>query len=185
MMLLGAGALLGWRTLILGETGSGKSVLLFRILSSLAESCDTKEITLIDMAPSRSWGVGGKLSEIGKIPEGVRYHTSWDVTPPRLVGRTAEEVLSLALKNRALLEPFVSNYLAEPTPILMINDASIYAHGGDPGPLLKALGLAKTWIVTAYSGERLAEDKGASVTLAERRFVNSLIEAADRIIRMG
>ncbi len=185
MMLLGAGALLGWRTLILGETGSGKSVLLFRILSSLAESCDTKEITLIDMAPSRSWGVGGKLSEIGRIPEGVRYHTSWDVTPPRLVGRTAEEVLSLALKNRALLEPLVLNYLAEPTPVLMINDASIYAHVGDPGPLLKALGLAKTWIVTAYSGERLAEDKGASVTLAEKRFVNSLIEAADRIIRLG
>ncbi len=185
MMLLGAGALLGWRTLILGETGSGKSVLLFRILSSLAKSCDTKEITLIDMAPSRSWGVGGKLSEIGRIPEGVRYHTSWDVTPPRLVGRTAEEVLSLALKNRALLEPLVLNYLAEPTPVLMINDASIYAHVGDPGPLLKALGLAKTWIVTAYSGERLAEDKGASVTLAEKRFVNSLIEAADRIIRLG
>ncbi len=178
-------SLLGRGNLIIGESGSGKSTLLSRILYRLAESGYSEETTVIDMAPSLSWGVGGKISEIGDIPEGVRYYTSWEIAPPRLVGKTAEEVLKLARRNRSLLEPFVARFLASPTQVILVNDATIYAHAGSHGPLIEALRTASTWVATAYSGVRLADDRGASVTEAERRFVNSLLLIADRIIRMG
>ncbi|MCS7146170.1 MAG: hypothetical protein RMJ28_02400 [Nitrososphaerota archaeon] len=173
------------RILVVGESRSGKTRLLHRLVWILAEAGYSNEVTIIDMAPSLSWGVGGKIIEVGEVPEGVRYLTSWEIKPPRLIGRDAEEVQKLARDNCMLLNPLIERYVKNPTPILAINDATIFVHGGESAPLTSAMALSRAWIVTAYSGSRLAEDKGSGLTLRERRFVESLLQVSDIIIRMG
>lgn len=169
--------------LIIGETRSGKTRLLHRFIYILAEAGHSREITVIDMAPSASWGVGGKIIEVGEIPEEIRYYTSWKIKPPRLLGKSREEVLELARTNAELIRPLIDEYVKSPTGVLIVNDATIFVHSGEPSTLLNATSLSRSWIITAYHGRLLEMDKSSGLTSREREFVKHLMRRADIIIR--
>ncbi|MEM4151516.1 MAG: response regulator [Nitrososphaerota archaeon] len=171
--------------LILGETGTGKTRLLYRFLWMLSDAGYSGEITVIDMAPGVAWGVGAKLMEVGELPRSIRYLTSWEIRPPRLIGKDAEEVKRLARRNMELINPMIEEYIERPTKILAINDSTIFIHAGEPARLLIAIQLSRAWMVTAYSGARLADDKGTGISAREREFVAELLQVADIIIRMA
>ncbi|MEM1923418.1 MAG: hypothetical protein QXO86_00900 [Nitrososphaerota archaeon] len=173
------------RVLIAGEVKSGKTRLLYRFIQMLVEAGYAADITIIDMAPSAVWGVGGKIVEVGDIPEEVRYLTSWEIKPPRLIGREREEVLRLAQTNAELITTLLREYTTRPTKLLIINDATIFVHAGDPKTLLYTMDLSRSWIVTAYYGKKLEADKGSGLTARERDFVEYLMRASDIIIRMA
>ena len=46
----------------------------------------------------------------------------------RLTGRTADEISRLAAANAKRAEPLLEEIIAQPHPILIINDASLYLH---------------------------------------------------------
>jgi len=173
------------KTLIVGESRTGKTTLLLRILWKISEAYHPHDITIIDMAPDLSWGIGGKLLEVGEIPAGARYLTSWELRPPRLLGRDADDVLSIARENARHIDLLLEEYLRRPSIVLAVNDATMYVHAKEPQTLLRAMNLSRSSIVTAYAGILLSDDKGSGITVRERRFVETLLRVSDRIIRTG
>jgi hypothetical protein len=176
------GRLLGRKTLIVGEAGTGKSHLLARILEKMVEALGPEEITVIDMAPFRFSGIGGKLRELTESVNLVRYLTDDRIAPPRLAGRTATEVLKLAERNASLIRPLLLEFLKRPTKILLVNDLTIYLHTGDPSLLEKVLEAAETFVATCYEGERLSDDRGSGITAIERTRLNELKGRVDDVL---
>ncbi len=173
--------LLGKRTLIVGEVGTGKSHLLARILDEMVEVLDPRDITVIDMAPFRFSEIGGKLRDLTDSVNRVRYMTDDGISPPRLAGRDAAEVIMLAERNATLIKPLLLDYLERPTRILLVNDLTIYLHAGDPSLLEEVLGAAETFVATCYEGERLSDDKGSGITAIERARLSELKGKVDDV----
>jgi hypothetical protein len=179
---LEVGRLLGRKTLIVGEAGTGKSHLLARILEIMVEALGLEEITVIDMAPFRFSGIGGKLRELTESVRRVRYLTDDRIAPPRLAGRNATEVLKLAERNASLIRSLLLEFLKMPTRILLVNDLTIYLHAGDPSLLEEVLMAAETFIATCYEGERLSDDKGSGITAIERTRLDELKGRVDDVL---
>lgn len=182
-LLLEVERILGKRVLVVGEAGTGKSLLLARALERLVESGLERDVTVIDMAPYRHSGVGGKLRDVTEAVRSVRYLTDDRIAPPRLLGRDAGEVLELASRNAALIEPLLLEYLRSPTRILMVNDLTIYLHAGDPALIERAMETAETFVATCYEGVRLSEDKGSGLSKTERERLELLKRRADLVVR--
>jgi GTPase SAR1 family protein len=176
------GKLLGRKTLIVGEAGTGKSHLLARILEKMVEALGPEEITVIDMAPFRSSGIGGKLRELTESVKRVKYLTDDRIAPPRLAGRNATEVLKLAERNASLIRPLLLEFLKRPTRILLVNDLTIYLHAGDSSLLEEVLEAAETFVATCYEGELLSDDKGSGITAIERTRLNELRGRVDDVL---
>lgn len=177
-------SVLGRKVLIVGEAGSGKSrILAGLVVEALVMGIGT-EVTVIDMAPERSGGFGGKLREIDPRVSGVRYLTSDGVRGPRLTGRDADEVLSVARRNAELIGPLLLDYLSSPTPVLFVNDVTIYLHAGDPEVLTRVIDASQTFVGTAYEGTRLADDKGSGLTAVERERLDALKARVDVVLRL-
>jgi len=176
---------LGRRVLIVGESGTGKTALLARLLEELVEEGLAEGVTLIEMAPPRVGRFGGRVSDYTGAVSRVRYLFSERVYTPRLSGRTAQEVEELARRNAELLRPLLLRYIESPTPILLINDVTMYLHAGEPELLLRALSLSETFVGTAYEGRLLEDDKGSGVTRREREGLELLKRAVDLVVRLG
>ncbi len=174
--------LLGKKTLIVGEAGTGKSHLLARILEKMVETIDPREITVIDMAPFRFSGVGGKLRDLTDSVSRVRYLTDEGIAPPRLLGRNADEVLRLAERNASLIEPLLIEYLNRPTRVVLVNDLTLYLHAGDPSLLGRVMEAAETFVATCYEGRLLSDDRGSGITEIERRRLAELKAMVDNVL---
>lgn len=178
----------GRRVLIIGDVGSGKTDLTRRLLEEAVEISRPEEITIIDMAPKREIidgrPVGGRLFGAEERPRGVRYLAPKRVEMPRFKARSAEELRSMVLLNSERIRPLLKEYLASPTPILFINDVSIYLQSGSLHPLLEVVERAETLIANGYYGELLAEDLGTGVSQAERRLMELLTSHMDLMIRL-
>jgi hypothetical protein len=180
--------LLGKKALIIGDIGTGKTELTRRLLEEAIDLGYSEEITIIDMAPERvvidGMPFGGRLFRATERHRGVRYLVPPRVETPRLKATSAEELRSLVLLNAERIRPLLEEYLASPTPILFINDASIYLQGGSLHPLLEAVERAETLIANGYYGECLSEDLGTGVSSVERRLMERLASYMDVVISL-
>jgi len=174
-----ANRLLGKRTLIVGDVGSGKTRYTAKILKSLLLS--REEVTVIDMGPEKR-GVGLSLTRYVDIPSWVRYLRPKSLRAPRLEGRDANEVLRLAKYNSEVIRPFLLRYLEEPTPILVINDLSIYLQAGPIEDILDCIRASSTFLGNAYYGSSLAEDKGSEISDRERVLVEEFMREMDYVV---
>lgn len=170
------------KILLVGEAGSGKTLLLARLLDYLVSSGFSKDVTVIDMAPSKIGEIGGTLDAYTDSVKKVRYLKPPRITPPRLTGRNAEEVERYARQNHEILKPLIEEYLAEPTRILLVNDVTIYLHWGSFEDLARAISISETFAGTAYQGVRLHDDKGSGITDRERRRLEELKQYVDEVI---
>jgi len=169
------------KVLILGETGTGKTLLTAKLAAIAASKLGWENTTIIDMAPIGIPGIGGRITRFLKARK-ARILTPQKVYAPRLMGRSPSEVRMLAEANRRLIEPLLHCFLERPTLLLVVNDASIYLHAGDPSLLEKCVKKAEFFIGNAYSGSSLSEDKGAGITIRERLLVKRLAIYMDHII---
>lgn len=174
----------GKKVLILGEVGSGKTLLAARLLKELMVFFNPEQITVIDMAPERVGDIGGRLSELVESINKVRYLAPEKVYTPRLTGTSREQVLEYARLNRRAIEPLFSEFFKKPTKILILNDVTLYLHAGKLQTVLKCTRLTETFLVTAYRGSRLSEDWGAGINAREKRLVEKLAAFMDRIIEI-
>jgi len=143
-----------------------------------------KPISIIDMAPERvskgAYYAGGRvpLNEMRRL----RVYRPAVVFAPRLQGRSKEEVVRMAEENSNQIGIILDLYLGKPTPILFINDLTLYLHAGDPRRLRMAIDSAETFIGNAYVGESIGEDCGSGITKRERRLLKELEEVMDQVI---
>lgn len=176
------GYFLGKRTLLVGEAGSGKTRFLAGFLDYLVDRGLAGETTLIEMAPNRVAGIGGGIEEYTLNVWKVRYLKPGRVWAPRLLGKSREEVIRYAEENRDVIKPLLQQYISHPTPILLINDITIYLHAGEPQHLIQAIELSNTFMATAYRGKKLEDDKGSGITWRERRGLKALRHMADEVV---
>jgi len=177
--------LLGKKTLIIGEAGTGKTRLLISILKKLIADGLSSKVTVIDMAPPRMLDIGGRIIDHDPaLCSRIRYLYSNDVRPARLLGKSAEEVVEIAANNAEIIAKLIDEYISNPTEILVINDLTIYVHAGDEEKLSRVIRDSVTFVGTAYEGYRLSEDKGTGITIREKQYLEELLNTVDYVIRL-
>ena len=180
--------LLGKRALILGDIRSGKTRLTASLLREAMTLGFTTEITVIDMAPKsalvKGMRIGGRLFEVSKRPDGVRYLAPGRVETPRLSAGSGEELRKLVEENRRRIYPLLRSYISKPTPILFVNDVSLYLQSGDLRTLYEATQSASTFVGNGYYGSTLADDFSTGVSAKERELMDRLAATMDIQIRL-
>ncbi|MBS7656439.1 MAG: DUF87 domain-containing protein [Candidatus Bathyarchaeia archaeon] len=174
---------LGKKVLILGEAGSGKTKMVAQILQELRAVVKPEEITVIDMAPERVRGLGGKITDYLDTVNNFRYLSPKKVYTPRISGASTEEVMQLAILNRRAVEPLIKEYIQSPTNVLIMNDVTIYLQLGNLETVLKCVRLARTFLATAYYGKKLAEDFGSGISAREKMLVEEMVSFMDLVVR--
>jgi len=179
--------LLGKRTLIMGDVRTGKTRLTAELLEEAVELGFSGVITVVDMAPKtravEGRTIGGRLSELTKAHGKVRYLTPPRVETPRLTATSAEELLSLARLNVERIDPLLEDYVAAPSPVLLVNDISIYLQAGSAETILRVVGRAETFIANGYYGGYFSQDLGTGVSRKERDGMDLLASQMDIVIR--
>jgi len=176
--------MLGKRALIVGEAGSGKTRVLASFLDFLVERGLEREVTLIELAPGLE-EIGRPLETYTRNVFRVRYLRPRKIYPPRLLGKTAEEVLSYAERNYREARRLLSIFSASPSKILLINDLTTFLHFGNPEEILEAIRACETFAATAYEGEVLRDDKGSGITMREKKALSRLKPEMDLVIKLS
>jgi len=165
------------RTLIIGEVNSGKTSLTQTIVQSLIQAGHGRAILLLDLAPTATQGIGGKMrlqsKEILRLTAVIR--------PPRLSGNDAHHIQQLADQNAQTIEPLIDRALASQRDILIVNDASLYLQAGAFARFQSLVDAFATAVINAYFGNSF---KPAPFTDTERQNVKRLIEICDRTIAL-
>lgn len=176
------------RTMILGDVSTGKTKLTARLLMEALRSENPESITVIDMAPEKRLykgrSIGGKITDTVTLPAEVRLIQPRKINAPRYSARDRDDLFRQVEENRASIEEALELCLAEQTPILFINDLSLYFQSGRFEKALKAMVQAETFVANAYHGEILQDDLGTGISMTERRVVETFAGRADILIHL-
>jgi len=177
--------LIGKKALIKGEVGAGKTQYTESLLLEAIKMGLINDTTVIDMAPEMAFfggrQIGGKM-KIKSVFPSLRYLTDNEIAPPRIHGRTKEEVLEIANSNAIKIGTLIKCFLERKTPILVINDLTIFLHAGDLRLIMNAISEAKTCVLNAYSGKMLLNDKGSGISEREAALLKKIEEEMDLVI---
>jgi GTPase SAR1 family protein len=180
--------LLGKKVLITGDVGAGKTKLTLKLLEEATELGLSDKITIIDMAPAttmvRGRKVGGKLTELTEALRNVRYLAPQRVETPRLRAESANELLNLVRLNAERIRLIIEEYINNPSPILFINDISIYFQSGSDDLIYATAKAANTLIANGYSGTYFTFNHGTGVSKVEKDLMNKLADHVDVLIRI-
>jgi len=165
------------RTIIVGDINSGKTRYTLDILAAFLKA-GLDDIAVLDCAPAKVEGVGGKMSSIDDSD--ILYATT-DVAAPRLTGRTEDEVYALARRNAAAIETLFDDYRRNCREHLFINDVTLYLHAGSVERLMGVLTMPSSVIMNAYYGSTFDD---SPLTRREREGVEHLLGWSDNVIRL-
>ncbi|MEM0453967.1 MAG: hypothetical protein QXO98_04870 [Sulfolobales archaeon] len=166
-----------FKLLIVGDVRKGKTTLTAKLVEALAEVCGNDKITVLDFAPNFG-GVGNRIN----VSKGIRVLRPEGITAPRLMGRNCSDIWELARRNRELTEKALKEFLQNPTPIVVINDLSIYLHDGDLSLVLEVSEKAVIFVANSYYGSTLNDACGLSD--GERLKVQKMMEEVDYVWRL-
>ncbi|MEM3087959.1 MAG: ATP-binding protein [Candidatus Bathyarchaeia archaeon] len=180
--------LVGRKVLIVGDVGTGKTALMASLLEEAIGLHYGPEITVVDMAPpsmtARGVRIGGTLAEATDTIRYVRYLRPREVKAPRVMGKSPQEVLLFADFNRQEIDRMLDAFLENPTPILFINDISLYLQMGDVKKLGRVIDVTETFIANGYFGDKLAEDMGTGISGNEKERMQELMKLMDVVITL-
>jgi archaellum biogenesis ATPase FlaH len=177
---------LGKKTLILGDVGTGKTKMTLDLLKQAIAMGHAQDMTVVDMAPEArvvsGRRIGGRLSQLMTLPEAVRYLCPPWIETPRLSAKNAEELISLAKRNREVLEPLLQRFLRSPSAILFVNDISISLQSGSMELVMDVVKASRTLVANGYYGKYLSFDFGTGFSKAERDRMDLLAQMMDVMI---
>ena len=193
--------LFGKKTLILGETGTGKTFFSFNYLKFLLNnSILPKEITVLDFGPpviqKPTFSIGGTFAECISLMDGQdtilkpkilevleKFAESIDgedesnkltILTPRFSAQTADQVIQSCCHNYRICKKQFDAFIRHPTKYLIINDVGIFLHLGGLYDLLKTMKQAETVLLNAYWGKRLVKDYGSNISSREHQILKVL-----------
>jgi len=166
------------RTLIVGESNSGKTTRTVQLLEMFIQAGYESEIAILDLAPAKIQGVGGKMRI--KAHWGILY-LSAPIIAPRLQGRNEQHIQQLAQANARVIERLFQKLFGKKRKILFVNDATLYLQAGIFERFEKVLNFVDTAIMNAYEGERFRD---SALTRREKKQTQDLKKRCDHIIRL-
>lgn len=181
--------LIGKRVLIVGDVGSGKTMLTLNIVERFVEYGFGGEISILDFAPGSIYfsgrRVGGKLIEFSFNPKTVKNYFNISIYPPRILGKCRDEVLNYAKLNRINCGNALQSFIDDPTSILIINDISLYYHVGDLGLIIYALRRCKTFVANAYFNGFIEDRFSSGISINERLMTENLMRIMNLVVNLN
>lgn len=161
----------------MGEVHSGKTLATLKIFRDWRRS-GAKSIAVLDLAPEKIDRVGGKMPFTEEEKEGILY-LSPRIIPPRLLGKSEEEIRRLAGENQQRIDQALRTLQASPASVLFINDISLYFHAGDGEQIWLSLEKISTLVMNGYYGRYFGS---ISLSQRERAEMESLMARCDRVL---
>ncbi|MBY8990487.1 MAG: hypothetical protein KGD58_07005 [Candidatus Lokiarchaeota archaeon] len=179
-------------TLLYGETNTYKTYQTSEFVKFLLESkhIRSKEISILDFAPSlmeiKNLKIGGQIQDFYKQSSTCNNIIfKGDIIPPRLKSSNKTELYQYARENLKKTSEILNIFNGNPTPVLIINDISIYLHIGSIKLLLNAINKSNTFFGNTYFGSSIKRGYATLFSLRERRKVKSLINKVEQSYHTG
>ena len=169
-------------TLLYGETNTKKTYYTAMFVKFLVDSnFNPLDITVLDFAPKiitiNDMKIGGKIQDFYEKSTACKnLNFEGDIIPPRLSSTNLKELNENALRNFHKTHQILEQYAQNPTPVLIINDISIYLHYGNIEYLLDIIKKARTFFGTVYYGTSMNRDFSYEFSLKEKKLVEDLVE---------
>ena len=175
--------LVGHHSLIYGETNTGKTLHTAKFIQYLLENkkFKPKEISILDFAPRLTYikhlKVGGRIQDYYKDCLKCNIiHFDGEIIPPRLNARSKNQLYSNICKNFKKIYTIIGKYNCNPTPVLIINDISIYLHLGKSEHLINTIHKSSTFLGNTYYGTSITSKFSKLVSVMEKKKVEYLIK---------
>lgn len=173
-------------TIILGDISTGKTTTTALLIMDALKSNSPNNITIIELAPRKTIykekTIGGRISDIIKLPSGIRLLQPIKINSPRYSAKDKDELLNLIKENKISIDIILNHYMDNPTPILFINDLSIYLQSGKWKKIFNVMQKAKVSLANAYYGRSLENDFKTGISKIERKTLEIMSSKADMII---
>ncbi|MFW9874607.1 MAG: hypothetical protein ACFFG0_15990 [Candidatus Thorarchaeota archaeon] len=179
--------LIDQHTLLYGETNTNKTYQTSKFVQFLLESkkVPSKDISILDFAPNfmkiKNMKIGGKIEDFYEHSitcKNILFNG--EIIPPRLNSGNKTELYQNACENFKKTSKILHIYRKDPTPILIINDISLYLHIGNIKLLLGAISKSNTFFGNSYYGSSIKRDYATLFSLREKRQVKYLIKKLDK-----
>ena len=183
---LNFGNLIGQKTLIYGETNTGKTLYTANFVKFLIEckNFDPKEISILDFAPKLTYfnnlKIGGRVQDY--FENSVKCNNIkfiGEIIPPRLNAKNKNEMYSNICHNFKKIYEIIEIYNSSPTPVLIINDISLYFHMGGEKLLINTINKSNTFFGNSYYGTSIVRKFSNLLSIKEKKRVEFLIKNVD------
>ncbi|MBD3227255.1 MAG: hypothetical protein GF329_03625 [Candidatus Lokiarchaeota archaeon] len=155
-------SLMGKKILLYGETNTYKTYCTACFAKFLLEEKEIEPnlISILEFAPNLQYikqlKIGGKIKDYYEKSLSCNYlDTEEEIIPPRLNANNRKELYHNACHNFKQTRFILQNFNNNPTPIVLINDISIYLHLGDRNNLIKIINESQTFFGNAYFGKNI------------------------------
>lgn len=156
-------SLLEKKVLLYGETNTFKTYCSAKFVQFLLEEekIKPKRISIIDFAPNLQYiddlKIGGKIKDYYDKSKLCCYlESEKEIIPPRLLAQNKRQLYENACHNYKQARNLLKKFKKNSTPILLINDISIYLHLGNRRDLMKIINMVETCVGNAYYGENIS-----------------------------
>ena len=173
----------GHRTLLYGETNTGKTYYTAKFVQYLLEikNVNPKEVSILDFAPKLAYfnnlKIGGRIQDY--YEDSVKCNCinfKGDIIPPRLRAKNKKEIYDHLCHNFNKIYEIMEIYNISRTPVLIINDISLYLHLGSNKYLINTINKSDTFFGNSYYGSSISSKFSKLISIREKRKVESLIK---------
>ena len=173
----------GYHTLIYGETNTGKTFYTAKFIKFLLETKNIppKDISILDFAPKLAYfnnlKIGGRIQDY--YENSVKCNNinfKGEIIPPRLNAKNKNEMYLNICNNFNKIYEIIEIYNSSPTPVLIINDISLFLHLGSNKYLINTINKSDTFFGNSYYGSSISSKFSKLISIKEKRKVESLIK---------
>ena len=175
--------ILGKKTIIYGEINTGKTKITAEFVRFLLEEkkINPAEISILDFGPKlieiNGKKIGGRISDFypqSEICDNIK--PKGDIIPPRLNAKSKEELHKNAQHNYLITLKSLEEFHSNPTPVLIINDISIYLHKGNEILLLDVIEQCETFLGNTDYGTLIKSQFDPAFSEKEKRLVEKILK---------
>jgi len=170
-------------TLIYGEPSTGKTFYTAKFVQYLLEikKIESKKISILDFAPKLAYfknlKIGGRIQDY--YENSVKCNNinfKGEIIPPRLKSKNKNEMYRSICHNFNKIYEIIEIYNSSPTPVLIINDISLFLHLGSNKYLINTINKSATFFGNSYYGSSISSKFSKLLSIKEKRKVESLIK---------